>query len=206
MQKSDSKDCEQSQQLNPINPISCTYSNNHHKFFKLGEKIKSSNYKYNQPKITSLFAHNHPCIQYTKARVTFSDNSPSNTTFGTNTSSNTEKTPSSSFLTTNRFFSKKLIAILTGKDAILEEARDCVLCNAEERLKDISSYIHSYWRDMSVIDYFLLHYPIDSSLEVHSIFRKFSENLSVFSFLVSSKTNLSNDIFRGWMKFSSLRR
>ena len=56
----------------------------------------------------------------TKARDTFSDNSPSNTTPGTNTSSNTETTPSTSAIDTaddlgvtdtiNRTFSKKLMA------------------------------------------------------------------------------------------------
>ena len=52
--------------------------------------------------------------------------------------------------TINCIFSKKLLAILTGKDATLQEVRDCVICNDEERLTDMSPYIHSYWRDMSI--------------------------------------------------------
>ena len=62
----------------------------------------------------------------TKARVTLSDTTPS--TPGTHTSSNTE-TPSGSLIeqaddiyfteTLNKIFSRKLLAILTGKDAIL---------------------------------------------------------------------------------------
>ena len=47
--------------------------------------------------------------------------------------------------TVNHFLSKKLMAILKGKDAILKEARDCVNRNDQERLKDISPYIYSYW-------------------------------------------------------------
>ena len=96
----------------------------------------------------------------TKARVIFSDNSPSNTTPATNRLSNTETTPYTSAVVTvedmrytdtlNKIFSKKLLAILTGKDAILKEVRDCVLRNDEVRLQEIRPYIYSYWRDLSV--------------------------------------------------------
>ena len=96
----------------------------------------------------------------TKARVNFSENSPSNTTSATNTSSNTETTPATSAIDTaedlrltemiNRIFSKKLLAILTGKDAILKEVRDCIIRKVEERFKEVSPYIHSYRRDVSV--------------------------------------------------------
>ena len=37
-----------------------------------------------------------------------------------------------------------------GKDSIVKEVGDCVILNDEDRLKNISPYIHSYWRDMSV--------------------------------------------------------
>ena len=93
----------------------------------------------------------------TKARVTFSDTTPS--TPGTNTSSNTE-TPSGSLIdaaddicyteTFNKVFSKKLLAILTGKDAILKEVRDCVILDDPDRLCEISPCIFSYWRVLSV--------------------------------------------------------
>ena len=76
----------------------------------------------------------------TKARVTFSDTIPS--TPGTNTTSNTE-TPTGSMVeetdvilfteTLNKVFSKKFLAILTGKDAILKEVRDCVIRNDPDR-------------------------------------------------------------------------
>ena len=93
----------------------------------------------------------------TKARVTFSDTTPS--TPGTNTTSNTD-TPTGSMIeetddilfteTLNKVFSKKFLAILTGKDAILKEVRDCVLRNDPDRLQEISPYLFSYSRDLSV--------------------------------------------------------
>ena len=92
-----------------------------------------------------------------KARVAFSDTTPS--TPGTNTTSNTD-TPTGSMIeetddilfteTLNKVFSKKFLAILTGKDAILKEVRDCVLRNDPDRLQEISPYLFSYWRDLSV--------------------------------------------------------
>ena len=93
----------------------------------------------------------------TKARVTFSDTTPS--TPGTTTASNTE-TPTGCMIeetddilfteTLNKFFSKKFLAILKGKDAILKEVRDCVIRNDPDRLQEISPYLSSYWRDLSV--------------------------------------------------------
>ena len=95
----------------------------------------------------------------TKARVT-SYNSPSDTTTGTNTSSNTEITPSTSVIDTadylrmtdaiNRIFKKQILATMTGKDAILRVVRDCVIRNNKERLKDKRLYIHSICRDTCV--------------------------------------------------------
>ena len=58
-------------------------------------------------------------------------------------------------------FTKKSIASLTTKDAILKVVRDCVLTNNEERCERISPYIHSFWRNMHVklvclcIDYWI---------------------------------------------------
>ena len=93
----------------------------------------------------------------TKARVTLSDTTPS--TPGTNTTSHTE-TPTGSTIeeaddiifteTLNKVFSKKFLAILTGKDAILKEVRDCVMRDDPDRLQEISPYLFSYWRDLSV--------------------------------------------------------
>ena len=93
----------------------------------------------------------------TKARVTFSDTTPS--TPGTNTSSNTE-TPTGSMIEEtndmlfteilNKVFSRKFLAILTGKGAILNEVRDCVIRDDPDRLQEISPYLFSYWQDLSV--------------------------------------------------------
>ena len=93
----------------------------------------------------------------TKARVTFSDTTPS--TPGTNTTSYTETATGSMIEETddimftetlNKVFSNKFLAILTGKDAILKEVRDCVIRNDPGRLQEISPYLFSYWRDLSV--------------------------------------------------------
>ena len=93
----------------------------------------------------------------TKAQMTFSDTTPSIP--ATNTSSNNE-TPSGSLIdvaddicfpdTLNKIFSKKLLAIHTGKDAILKEMRNCVIRDDPDILSKISPYIISYWRDLSV--------------------------------------------------------
>ena len=52
--------------------------------------------------------------------------------------------------TLNKVFSKKFLAILTGKDAILKEVKDCVIRNDADRLQEISPYLFSYWRHLSV--------------------------------------------------------
>ena len=50
LQKSDNKEGEQSEQLDSIKPIFDTNSSNQHKFLKLGAKLQTPEYKYNQPK------------------------------------------------------------------------------------------------------------------------------------------------------------
>ena len=52
--------------------------------------------------------------------------------------------------TLNKIFSKKLLAILTGKDATLKEVRDCIVRNDPDRLREISPKNFSYWRNLSV--------------------------------------------------------
>ena len=49
-----------------------------------------------------------------------------------------------------KIFSSTLMASLTSKDAILKEIRDCVLTENEDRCKQISPYIHSFWKDLHV--------------------------------------------------------
>ena len=50
----------------------------------------------------------------------------------------------------SKIFSSSLMASLTTKDAILEEIRDCILTKNEDRCKQISPYIHSFWKDLHV--------------------------------------------------------
>ena len=42
------------------------------------------------------------------------------------------------------------MASLTNKDAILKEVRDCILTEKEDLFKQISPYIHSFWKDLHV--------------------------------------------------------
>ena len=50
----------------------------------------------------------------------------------------------------SKIFSSSLMASLTTKDAILKEIRDCILTENEDRCKQISPYIYSFWKDLHV--------------------------------------------------------
>ena len=50
----------------------------------------------------------------------------------------------------SKIFSSSLMASHTTKDAILKEIRDCFLTENEDRCKQISPYIHSFWKDIHV--------------------------------------------------------
>ena len=50
----------------------------------------------------------------------------------------------------SKIFSSSLMASLTTKDAILKEIRDCILTENEDRCKQISPYIPSFWKDLHV--------------------------------------------------------
>ena len=45
-----------------------------------------------------------------------------------------------------QLFTKGFIAVLTSKDAVLKEVRDCLFQRNEQRCKDVNPYLHSYWR------------------------------------------------------------
>ena len=49
-----------------------------------------------------------------------------------------------------KIISSALMASLTTKDKILKEVRDCILTENEDRCKQISPYIHSFWKDLHV--------------------------------------------------------
>ena len=50
----------------------------------------------------------------------------------------------------SKMFSSSLMASLTTKDPILKEIRDCILTENEDRCKQITPYIHSFWKDLHV--------------------------------------------------------
>ena len=47
-------------------------------------------------------------------------------------------------------FTKRFLAVLTSKDAVLKEVRDCVLQNDPQRCSELKHYLFSYWRDLHV--------------------------------------------------------
>ena len=128
-----------------------------HYFVNKHNKPLISNNSVNSLNTMSKAKATHSKSTPTKTRVIFSDTTPS--TPESNATTHTE-TPTGSMVdeaedimfteTLNKVFSKKFLAILTGKDAILKEVRDCVIRNDAERLQEISPYLFSYWRDLSM--------------------------------------------------------
>ena len=100
--------------------------------------------------------------QSTPSRVRFAEEGPSTaqaapTTPITTTTDTTATSPSVDDLYLDSFnfalskiFSSSLMASLTTKDAILKQIRDCILTDNEDRCKQISPYIHSFWKDLHV--------------------------------------------------------
>ena len=137
---------------NPIEPIIGNKSINQHNYVELSANLKIAEYKYSPEKHNLLFAQN-------SLRISSNQNNSSN-----NSSKILLPTRKQPLLvvysmqqrtlrftdTLNKVFSKTLLAILTGKDAILKEVRDCVLRDDPDRLKEFSPYIFSYWRDLIV--------------------------------------------------------
>ena len=50
----------------------------------------------------------------------------------------------------NQLFSKSFLAVLTSKDTVLKESGDCVMQDDEAGCKEVSTYIHSFWKDLHV--------------------------------------------------------
>ena len=50
----------------------------------------------------------------------------------------------------NQLFTKSFFVVLTSRDAVLKEIRDCVLQGDEARCKEVVSYIHNFWKDLHV--------------------------------------------------------
>ena len=49
-----------------------------------------------------------------------------------------------------QLFTKGFLAVLTSKDAVLKEVRDCILQSDPQRCKEVNSHMFSYWRDLHV--------------------------------------------------------
>ena len=49
-----------------------------------------------------------------------------------------------------QLFTKGFLAVLTSKDAVLKEVRDCISQNDPKRCKEVNPYFCSYWRDLHV--------------------------------------------------------
>ena len=92
----------------------------------------------------------------TSHRISFTDTANPNTPRPSPSHSNisTPLTDCSQVLSLDKVvakvFNKGLIASLTCKDAVLKEARDCIIRSDEGRLKKLNPYLHSYWRDLHV--------------------------------------------------------
>ena len=108
--------------------------------------------------------HNHtmsssasnPQTPPTHSRVTFQSTPKSavNTTRLSNegqTSSNLDLSKEEVFENNlTQLFTKGFLAVLTSKDAVLKEVRDCILQNDPQRCKEVNPYLFSYWRDLHV--------------------------------------------------------
>ena len=108
--------------------------------------------------------HNHtmsssasnPQTPPTHSRVTFQStpNSAVNTTRSSNegqTSPNLDLSKEEVFENNlTQLFTKSFLVVLTRKDAVLKEVRDCILQNDPQRCKEVNPYLFSYWRDLHV--------------------------------------------------------
>ena len=95
-------------------------------------------------------------------RVTFRTQSTPITTTSANPNNNTQTSSSHEIQdielsreevfesNLNQLITKSFLAVLTSKDAVLKEIRDCVLQDDEARCKEVSPYIHSFWKDFHV--------------------------------------------------------
>ena len=98
----------------------------------------------------------NPQTPPTHSRVTFQStpNSAVNTTRSSNEGQNSPNLDLSkeevfeNNLT--QLFTKGFSAVLTSKDAVLKEVRDCILHNDPQRCKEVNPYMFSYWRDLHV--------------------------------------------------------
>ena len=98
----------------------------------------------------------NPQTPPTHSRVTFQStpNSAVNSTRSSTdgqTSPNVELSEEEVFENNlTQLFTKGFLAVLTSKDAVFKELRDCILQNDAQRCKEVNRYLFSYWRDLHV--------------------------------------------------------
>ena len=98
----------------------------------------------------------NPQTPPTQSRITFQPmpNSAANST-GSSYDGQTSPTPELSkeeIIENNltQLFTKGFLAVLTSKDAVLNEVRDCILQNDAQRCQEVNPYLFSYWSDLHV--------------------------------------------------------
>ena len=100
-------------------------------------------------------SQNNPPTSPQTPRVTFSTQStPITTTSASTTNTQASLSPKNRDIelsreeifenNLNQLFAKSFLAVLTSKDAVLKEIRDCVIQDDEARCKEVSPYIHSF--------------------------------------------------------------
>ena len=130
---------------------------------------KNSTQFHYHSKLNSNITHIHPISQGnrssprsipqtppTHSRVTFQStpNSAVNSSHSSNegqNSTNLELSKEEVFENNlTQLFTKGFLAVLTSKDAVLKEVRDCILQNDAQRCKEVNPYLFSYWRNLLV--------------------------------------------------------
>ena len=107
-------------------------------------------------------SQNNPSTPPHSPRVTFRTQSTPITTTSANPNNNTQASSSPEIQdielsreeifesNLNQLFTKSFLAVLTNKDAVLKEIRDCVLQDDKARCKEVSPYMHSFSKDFHV--------------------------------------------------------
>ena len=113
---------------------------------------------------TNESSQNSPTASPQTPRVTFRSLSTSIATTSTSNNNNTQASSSTENRdielsreeifenNLNQLFTKSFLAVLTSKDAVTKEIRDCVIQDDEARCKDkeVSPDVHSFWKDLRV--------------------------------------------------------
>ena len=124
-------------------------SNSHSSQIKPLFKINANsthNHSISQLNMTS--PRSNPQTPPTLSRVTF-QSTPNSAVNSTRSSSEAQNSPNLD-LSKEEVFTKGFLAVLTRKDAVLKEVRNCVLQNDPQRCKEVNPYMFSYWRDLHV--------------------------------------------------------